>query len=116
MRWAADALGWLARVLSARGAHDSARATAARAHAAFLGRVGPTHRSTLEALRTLAVVAAARHDHEAAETLLIRAYDGLRGLLGADHPATRQTGRDLVGLYEAWGRPGKADAYRPRAG
>jgi serine/threonine-protein kinase len=42
-----------------------------------------------------------------AEPLLIESLAGLRG-----RPAATQAGARLVRLYEAWGRPEKADAYR----
>jgi len=47
-----------------------------------------------------------------AEAALVEACDALTASLGADHPRTASTVEALAGLYDAWGKPGKAAACR----
>lgn len=55
--------------------------------------------------------------YAAAESLLVRAHDELHRVRGPTNHHTRQARRALVSLYEAWGRPEAAEAYRrPRGG
>jgi tetratricopeptide (TPR) repeat protein len=102
---------WLALTLSALGMRDSARATATRSVDAFLKRVGPNHIATLQATRALGLVNEAAGDRAAAESLLVDVYNRQRTHLGVHHPDTRETARDLVKLYDAWGKPEKAAQY-----
>jgi hypothetical protein len=102
---------WLALTLSARGRHDSAVATGRRALALYEQTVGPRHASALGARRSLGLVEAAAGNRAAAEPLLVAAYEGQRGLLGATHPSTEETRRDLVALYQSWGKPERAARY-----
>jgi tetratricopeptide (TPR) repeat protein len=46
-----------------------------------------------------------------AETLLLRAHAGLVATLGEGHERTLDTRKRLVALYEAWGRPRRADLF-----
>jgi hypothetical protein len=47
-----------------------------------------------------------------AEEQLLLAYAGLTATRGGRHALTRQTVSRLRQLYEAWGKPGRADIYR----
>jgi serine/threonine-protein kinase len=47
-----------------------------------------------------------------AEKLLLRAHTGLESSRGRDHARTVEARRRLVALYEAWGRPDRAAAWR----
>ena len=47
-----------------------------------------------------------------AEPLLLEALPIIEGSFGRDHPRTQAVLRRLVGLYDAWGRPDRADPYR----
>ena len=47
-----------------------------------------------------------------AEALLLRAHAGLLSSRGPDHERTVEARQRLVALYEAWGRPGRAAAWR----
>ncbi len=47
-----------------------------------------------------------------AESLLLHGYEGLRTSLGDAHERTIEARLRLVNLYEAWGRPDRAAAYR----
>ena len=50
--------------------------------------------------------------YAAAEPLYLEATATLRNRLGADHEWTLDNQQRLIALYEAWGKPGKADAQR----
>ncbi len=47
-----------------------------------------------------------------AEALLLRAEAGLESSRGPDHERTVEARQRLAGLYEAWGRPGRAARWR----
>jgi serine/threonine-protein kinase len=51
-----------------------------------------------------------------AEPLLVSSYDVIRGRFGRDHPRTLATRGRLARLYEAWGKPQKAAAFRAPEG
>jgi hypothetical protein len=51
-----------------------------------------------------------------AEPLLLDGHRILVAERGPDDPRTRETAAYLAGLYEAWGRPAQAAAYRESAG
>jgi tetratricopeptide (TPR) repeat protein len=48
----------------------------------------------------------------AAESLLVAAHTELLRAFGGSHPYTTGTAQDVVQLYEAWGKPEKAQQYR----
>ena len=45
---------------------------------------------------------------------MITAYDGFSKSKGADSPAAENSIKGLVELYEKWGKPAKAAAYRKK--
>ena len=47
-----------------------------------------------------------------AEALLLQARAGLESSRGHDHERTVEARQRLVALYEAWGRPDRAAAWR----
>jgi tetratricopeptide (TPR) repeat protein len=49
-----------------------------------------------------------------AEALLLHSLEQLAGSMGQDHERTAEARRRLVALYEAWGRPSKADVLRAK--
>jgi tetratricopeptide (TPR) repeat protein len=49
-----------------------------------------------------------------AERQLLRAHAILVAAYGEEHPSVSRSAADLGGLYEAWGRPDAAMAWRPR--
>jgi serine/threonine-protein kinase len=59
---------------------------------------------------------AARGRYEEAETLVVGGYDALRRSLGDRAGVTRRARAQVVRLYEAWGQPDKAAAYRKNGG
>jgi tetratricopeptide (TPR) repeat protein len=50
-----------------------------------------------------------------AEPLLLRGFEGLKATRGEGHDLTQDARRRLVALYEAWGRPDRAAAWRAGA-
>ncbi|MEW6743705.1 MAG: serine/threonine-protein kinase [Planctomycetota bacterium] len=53
--------------------------------------------------------------YDEAEPLLLQSYAVFRASLGGDHPETQSAARDLIALYEAWGRRDEAERYREAA-
>ena len=51
-----------------------------------------------------------------AEPLLTSSYAVILKQFGPDHPRTLAARGRVIGLYEAWGKPQKAAAYRPTGG
>ena len=45
--------------------------------------------------------------YDEAESLLLASYEDLEASLGDEHQLTRKTRRRVVGLFDAWGKPGK---------
>jgi hypothetical protein len=60
----------------------------------------------------LAACLTARGRYPEAEALLLPAETQLRAVLGPAHERTREARQRLVALYEAWGKPGRARAFR----
>jgi hypothetical protein len=58
-----------------------------------------------------ACLVASRRFREA-EGLLLQGYEGLRVSRGDTHERTVEVRSRLVALYEAWGRPDRAAAFR----
>ena len=55
------------------------------------------------------------HGHyDKAEPLLILAVEGHRLKLGDTHPHTLESLNNLIELYEAWGKPKKAEEWREK--
>jgi tetratricopeptide (TPR) repeat protein len=50
--------------------------------------------------------------HREAEPILLGSYESLRGAKGEGHERTVEARQRLVALYEAWGKPARAAAYR----
>jgi tetratricopeptide (TPR) repeat protein len=50
-----------------------------------------------------------------AEALLLRSLGQLAGSMGEDHERAVEARRKLVALYEAWGKPSRADRFRAKA-
>jgi len=48
------------------------------------------------------------------EPLLLKAVEGRRLKLGDEHPHTLESWKNLKNLYEAWGKPVKAEEWRAK--
>ena len=61
----------------------------------------------------LAEILRAQERYAEAEQILLDVYQRLETKRGSAHKYTQEAGRDLIKLYEAWGRPEEAARYRP---
>ena len=52
--------------------------------------------------------------YEEAEPLLLEAVEGRRFKFGDEHPGTLASINNLIELYEAWGKPEKAEEWRAK--
>ena len=65
-------------------------------------------------MHELAVLYKVKGDYDKAESLFIQAIDGRRLKLGDNRPRTQQSLNNLIELYEAWGKPEKAEEWRAK--
>jgi tetratricopeptide (TPR) repeat protein len=72
----------------------------------------PGHRLIASSQSVLGACLAARGRFPEAEPLLLAGYRGLEASRGPDHVQTIEARRRLVTLYEVWGRPDRAAAWR----
>jgi serine/threonine-protein kinase len=70
------------------------------------------HRKTGEARRALSAALTTLGRYEEAESTLLEGYDALRQQRGAQDSRVRAVWEQLVRLYDAWGKPARASAYR----
>jgi len=70
------------------------------------------HRKTVEARRALSAALTTLGRYEEAESTLLEGYDALRQQRGAQDSRVRAVWEQLVRLYDAWGKPARASAYR----
>ncbi len=103
----------LAEVLVAGDQLDVAQ-TVARQALATLREAGTPAWRIADAESILALVLIHRGDFREAEDLLLRAYPVLVGLANTDpdNRYFRKVLDHLIALYEAWGRPERAELYR----
>jgi serine/threonine-protein kinase len=78
--------------------------------------LGPDHSWTLNARSLLGAILAQEGRYEEAEAYLLSGFEGLLQREGADNSNTKSARQRLIGLYESWGYPAKADQYREPAG
>ena len=69
---------------------------------------------TLEIKSDLDVIYTEQGDYNKTEPLLIEAVKGYRLKLGDTHPHTLESWKNLIDLYEAWGKPEKAEEWRKK--
>lgn len=67
-----------------------------------------------EAKRLLGAALAAQSRYPEAEPYLLAGAEFLRKTVGDKHPKAAQALRDVIALYEAWGRPERTREYRKR--
>jgi len=68
----------------------------------------------LESIRELEVLYKVRVCYDDAELLLLEAVEGRRLKLDDAHPNTLESCHALIDLYEAWGKPEKANEWRAK--
>jgi serine/threonine-protein kinase len=79
--------------------------------------VYPQRNIETERLRSVeGLVLAAEGDYAMAEPIVVGAYEWLCDEVGADDDRAREAGRRVIDVYERWGRPDAAEAYRRRVG
>lgn len=72
------------------------------------------HRHVITARRELGECRLHLGKYAAAESLLTNSYRTLEAQRGLKHQATQHTLERLIELYDGWGKPEMADAYRAR--
>lgn len=70
------------------------------------------HPQTSYVMRTLGRLLGRTGRYAEGETLLLKALSIQKGTLGQEHPTLTETIKSLVALYDAWGKPERAAAYR----
>lgn len=73
---------------------------------------GEQHPWTAETPENPGLLHTAQGDYAAAESLLTVSYTTLRNLFGPEHEGVQKGARHLVDLYDAWGKPQQAAAWR----
>jgi hypothetical protein len=63
-------------------------------------------------MSNLAVLYKEQTRYDEAEPLLLEAVEGRRLKLSDEHPDTVESWNNLIGLYETWGKPEKANEWR----
>ena len=102
----------MARLLHKDGKLDAAEAKYREALAMRRKLLGDDHPRVAMNAAFLAHLLDEQGAYAAAEPLYLEATATLRNRLGADHAWTLDNQQRLIALYEAWGKPGKADAQR----
>jgi len=64
-------------------------------------------------MNNLGVTYKEQKKYDEAEELLTGAAKGARRVLGEAHPSMVRSVTHLIELYEAWGKPEKAEEWRP---
>lgn len=72
----------------------------------------PGHSATAFTQGLLGECLAAQNRYEEAETLLLESHTAMNKAMGANDPRVQKARLRLFKLYEAWGRPEQAAAYR----
>jgi len=108
----ARALSNLARLHSDRGAHETALPLYREALRIRQQALPDGHEAIAGDQTRLGVSLTALGRYAEAEPHLLQAHAALTDARGADHAHTQYIGQRLVALYEAWGRPDKAGAFR----
>ncbi len=104
----------LARALNARGKFEEARTLAADALSIREEKLPVGQWSRFEAQSLLGEALAGLGKLAEAEALLLPAYDGLRASAAVSPWKKRAARERIVRLYEAWGRPEAAAAWRAK--
>ena len=76
--------------------------------------MGEEHPWTLVVKHGLAVLYKEQARYEQAEPLLLEAANGRIEKLKLQHPKTQESIKNLIELYEACGKPEKADYWRAK--
>ena len=90
-----------------------------KAQQLFLTRVQTTRRVLGEqqaylAMTNLGQAYERQGRYDEAEALCVEVLEVQRRVLGEKHPDTLESIRNLIGLYEAWGKPQQAEEWRAK--
>lgn len=92
--------------------YDEAEAVASAVVPNAVRIMGPAHPKTISVRKTYATALAGLHRFEEAETELRNLYDRCAAEHGDTDGLTLRVSEQLAGLYDAWGRPDEAAAWR----
>ena len=106
------ALALLAKLRLAAGDPEPAENLVREALRIFHLRLPPDHSHFDLAEQILGGSLAAQGRFEEAEALLTQSFDRIRSRRGEQDLESREARTRMVSLYEAWGRPEQAEAYR----
>jgi len=104
----------LARLYTKQERYDEAGPILVKAVDIGRRTLGEKHPDTLGSIKGLGVLRTKQKRYNEAEPLLIQALEGRRLRLGDEHLYTLGSLNDLIELYEAWGKPGKAKEWRAK--
>lgn len=102
----------LAAVLSARGDPEAAAVLAKQALTTLREAMAPGSWRIADAESVYGGSLAGQGHFTQAEELLVPSFEIILEALGGRAPYSQDAARRLVGLYEAWGKPEKAEAVR----
>ena len=94
--------------------YSEAQALFQEALAGRLRELGAGHPHTLDTRHEFGVLNLSQDNYPEAELMLHAACKGRTERLGAGHPHTIHSIEALIRLYEAWGKPNEAKAWRDR--
>jgi tetratricopeptide (TPR) repeat protein len=106
----------LADALKGTGALDDAEDRYKQALAIGLAGMAADHPDIARTRRQLGTLLVAARRFGEAETQLLAAADAREKRLGRDHATTKAAAEDVARMYDAWGKPEQAAAWRTRPG
>ncbi len=104
----------LAELYTAQRRFDEAESILTNALESSRRTLGDDNPWTLTTLNNLATVNKKQAKYQYSEDLLIEAVEGRIQKLSRQHPDTIESLNNLIELYEAWGKPEKAEEWRAK--
>jgi len=108
-----EAMGLLARVYSKQGRYEEAEPLY-KAILETQRRLGMQNEKVLRQLVGLADLYVEQARYGEAEPLLVQQFQSRGEQFGPEHPHTIESLKNLIDLYEAWGKPGEAVKWRKK--
>jgi eukaryotic-like serine/threonine-protein kinase len=102
----------LGSLLYLKGEYNESEKHERQAIAVYQKSLKPAHWIIHRSRRELGACLIKLKRYREAEEELLAAHAGLKAAMGDQHERTQRAVRFLVDLYEAWGKPGQAEAYR----
>jgi tetratricopeptide (TPR) repeat protein len=110
----ARTLANMATVYMISGDLDAAARTFPEAVERLSRKLGPDHPDVSHVRNAMGELLIKQKKYAEAEPALLRALEVRMKVFGEAHPRTQRTIKDLGDLYEGWGKPAQAQAYRAR--